>query len=150
MAEERSSVAEIRDAFMRTKNALKKTEQQMQRATGATVRWGASQLGGFVAGGMHERFGKMDERAGVKIIRVGGVHAGIVVSFAGLGAELLEAAGDKSDVLGSFGAGIGAQGFGDQGRAFVRTLAKRKSERDAEKDAEKNAQGEAATSAVAA
>lgn len=136
MSEERSTLSDFRDALSRTKNALKKTEAQVERATTAVVRWGVSQGAGFLAGAAHERFGKMDARAGVKILRIGGINIGILASVAGLGGELLEAAGNKSDVLGAAAGGIGGQAFGDQGRAFVRTLAQRKSERDAEKKRE--------------
>ena len=136
MAEEKSTLTEVREAFAKTRNALKKTEQKVEEKTGAVMRWSLTVGSGWLAGAGHELAGKMDERAGQKILRVGGVNVGVMASFAGLGAELLEAGGKNSEWLGAAGGGVGAQAAGDMGRVFVRVVRKNKADKDAEKAAE--------------
>jgi hypothetical protein len=148
MAEEKSTLTEVREAFAKTRNALKKTEQKVEEKTGAVLRWTLTVGSGWLAGAGHELVGKMDERAGQKIARVGGVNIGVMASFAGLGAELLEAGGKNSEWLGAAGGGVGAQAAGDMGRVFVRTVRKNKADKDAEKVTE--LAKKAATDAAAA
>ena len=135
MAEEKSTLTEVREAFAKTRNALKKTEQKVEEKTGAVLRWSLTVGSGWLAGAGHELVGKMDERAGQKIARVGGVNIGVLASFAGLGAELLEAGGKNSEWVGCVGNGVGAQFAGDQGRVFTRSVQKQRADRDAEKTA---------------
>lgn len=124
MAEEekKGTITELRDAWKRTSGALAKTRAEVERSTGAVMRAIGTDLGGFAAGVAHEAAGKMDERVGVKVLRVGGVHMGVLAHLAGLGAELLEAGGKNSEVLGAFTNGVGAQAAGDFGRLFVRNV----------------------------
>ena len=136
MAEEKSTLTEVREAFAKTRNALKKTEQKVEEKAGAMLRWSVTVGSGWLAGAGHELVGKMDERAGQKIARVGGVNIGVMASFAGLGAELLEAGGRNSEWLGAAGGGVGAQAAGDMGRVFVRTVRQNKADKDSEKIAE--------------
>lgn len=140
MAEEKSTLQEAREAFAKTRAALKKTEAKVEEKTGALLRFGVTLGAGWVAGAGHELFGKMDERAGVKICRVGGVNVGLGLAFAGLGAELLEAGGKNSEWIGIAGGGVGAEATGIMGRVFIRQVQVNKMQRDAAKlDAAKKA-----------
>lgn len=136
MADEaRSTVSELRDAFTRTKNALKKAEQKTEQSVGVIVRATVTNGSALIAGLVHERFGKMDDKLGAKILRVGGVNVGYVGLGLGLGCELLEAGGKYSEWVGAAGNGVGSQASGDTGRIIQRGLAKNASERDAQKKA---------------
>ena len=149
MAEDgKSTITEVRDAWNRTKSALKKTEEKVERSAGALMRTTLTNGGSFIAGALHEGFGKMDARLGQKVIRVGGVHLGILGNIAGLGAELLEAGGKNSEWIGTFSNGVGAQASGDFGRVFTRQLKSSRAEREAEKkkaDEKKAAEAQAST-----
>lgn len=154
MSDGPSTVTEVRDAWNKTRNLLKKTEAQIEQKTGAVMRTVVTDLSAFTAGALHEAFGKMDERTGVKTIRVGGVNVGLLGQIGGLGCELLEAGGKNSEWLGCLGNGVGAQFSGDQGRGFTRAVKKQRAETDEKKKAEAAkaaaAQKEPAKEAVAA
>jgi len=129
----KSTITEVRDAWNKTRNLLKKTETQIEQKTGAVVRTVVTDLCAFTAGALHEAFGKMNERTGVKQIRVGGVNVGLLGQIAGLGGELLEAGGKNSEWIGCAGNGVGAQFAGDEGRGFTRAIQKQRAETDAAK-----------------
>lgn len=131
----KSTITEVRDAWNKTRNLLKKTEAQIEEKTGAVMTTVVTDLAAFTSGALHEAFGKMDERTGVKTIRVGGVNVGLLGQIAGLGGELLEAGGKNSHWLGAAGNGCGAQFAGDQGRGFTRALQKQRRENEATKKA---------------
>lgn len=136
MAEEsRSTITEVRDAWNKTRNALKKTEAQIEQKTGAVMRTVVTDLSAFAAGALHEAFGKMDERTGVNTIRVGGVNVGLLGQIGGLAGELLEAGGKNSEWIGCVGNGVGAQFSGDQGRGFTRAVRKQRAETEQKKKA---------------
>jgi hypothetical protein len=143
MAEEqKSTLAEFKDAYKRLRGTLDRTEQKIEAKTGAVLRFGVTQMGAFAAGVTHEAAGKMDERYGMNICRIAGVNVSMAGGIAGLGAELLEAGGKHSDVLGSFGAGIEANFSSDGGRLFVRNFKRQRLEREEKEKAK--AQAEAA------
>ena len=147
MAEEqKSTAAELRDAIVRTRAALKKTEAQIEQKTGTVLRAGVTWSFGGLAGITHEALGKEDKVFGQKILRVGGVHVGLLAGFAGLGAELLEAGGKNSEWLGAAANGVGAQAAGDYGRVFVRNVRTAKKDRAADKTAADKAASEKAAS----
>jgi len=152
MAEEtKGTAAELRDAIVKTRNALKKTEQKVEEKTGTVLRAGVTWGFGGLAGITHEAMGKDDKVFGQKILRVGGVHIGLLAGFAGLGAELLEAGGKNSEWLGAAANGVGAQAAGDYGRVFVRNVKSARKERSSERAAaEKAAADKAAADKAAA
>lgn len=149
MADEKSPLAEAREAFAKVRSTLKKTEATIEQKTGAVMGAIINDVSAFGAGALHEAFGKMDERTGTKQIRLGGVNVGFMARCAGLGAELLEAGGKNSEWLGVVGNGIGGQFAGDQGRAFTRQLQKQRADKKKpETKAEPEKPAETATKAA--
>ena len=149
MAEEKSTLSEFKDAYKRLRGTLDKTEQKIEQKTGAVMRFGCVQLGALAAGAAHEAAGKIDERYGMPIARVAGVNVSMAVGAAGLGLELLEAAGKNSEWIGALGAGIEANFSSDGGRLMVRNIKKTRSERDAKREADAKAKAAAEAKAKA-